>query len=79
MYRCVVLIDACAACSASTLTPTPFAASLVMKLHLPEWLVAPSNPASRYMWISSWHMVFFENAPPFWDWNRAAQLSPCAA
>ena len=55
----------CAANSASTRTPMPFAAKLVMKVRRPLWLVASAMSAASYMRSNSWHMVLAENAAPF--------------
>ena len=65
----------CAANSASTRTPMPFAAKFVMKVRRPLWLVASAMPAASYMRSSNWHMVFAENAAPFCDWNRAGHMA----
>ena len=65
----------CAANSASTRTPMPFAARFVMNVRRPLWLVASAMPAASYMRSNSWHMVLAENWVPFWDWNSAGHMA----
>lgn len=48
----------------------PFAASVVMKLRRPEWLVAPCMPAALYIVFNVWHRVLGVNALFFWEQNR---------
>ena len=61
----------CAANSASTRTPMPFSAKLVVNVQHLFWLVASAMPASKYKRNISGHIVLPEKWLPSWNDNRA--------